>query len=89
MVKSSKARKASGKILLEGERLIRDAVEAGAEAEMIFFSNTDLLKSIPMTSKQPELYQVNHNAIQLWSEMTTSPGIIGNRFASNESDNFS
>lgn len=77
MVKSSKARKASGKILLEGERLIRDAVEAGAEAEMIFFSNTDLLKSIPMTSKQPELYQVNHNAIQLWSEMTTSPGIIG------------
>jgi tRNA G18 (ribose-2'-O)-methylase SpoU len=77
-VKSSKARKASGRILLEGERLIADAMNAGANAETIFFSDTKLLTTLPLI-KYPsiELYQVHHSKIQLWSDLITSPGIMG------------
>ena len=79
-VKSVKARKASGLIFLEGERQIQDALEAGAVAEMIFFSSMNNLKSLPLINakKLPELYQVSYNQIQLWSDLVTSPGVIGN-----------
>lgn len=77
-VKSSKARKASGKILLEGERLIADAMKAGVQAEALFFSNTELLASLPLQNQTDcKLYQVRHNIIQLWSDLSTSPGIMG------------
>lgn len=79
LVKSSKARKINGKIFLEGERLIADAISAGASAEMLFFSRTELLNSLPLRKcKQTKLFQVDYNKIQLWSDLTTSPGIIGN-----------
>ena len=81
LVKSTKARKASGKILLEGERLLSDALTAGAKADSIFFSRPELLHRLPLTLQHcsdVKLYQVNYNQIQLWSELTTSPGIVGN-----------
>ena len=77
-VKSVKARKISGKILLEGERLIEDAFKAGVPAEALFFSNPELLKCLPLKN-QPltELYKLSYDKIQLWSDLTTSPGIMG------------
>ncbi|XP_057366241.1 rRNA methyltransferase 3, mitochondrial-like [Daphnia carinata] len=77
-VKSTKARQASGKILLEGERLISDAMCAGVHAEAIFFSNIKLLTTLPLKSHtSTKLYQVNQAKIQLWSDLITSPGIMG------------
>ncbi|XP_032794521.2 rRNA methyltransferase 3, mitochondrial [Daphnia magna] len=77
-VKSTKARQASGKILLEGERLISDAMHAGVHAEAIFFSNLKLLTTLPLKSHtSTKLYQVNQDKIQLWSDLITSPGIMG------------
>lgn len=77
-VKSNKARKKSGKILLEGERLIADALKAGAVAEAIFFSRNELLESLPLENNSTTyFYRVNYNHIQLWSELTTSPGVLG------------
>ncbi|KAI9560445.1 hypothetical protein GHT06_014463 [Daphnia sinensis] len=77
-VKSAKARQATGKILLEGERLISDAMCAGAHAEAIFFSNVKLLTTLPLKNHMStKLYQVNQDKIQLWSDLTTSPGIMG------------
>ena len=78
MVKSSKARKINKKILLEGERLIGDALKCGLTAEALFFSKQELIDSLPtQISSATKVYQVNHNKIQLWSELTTSPGILG------------
>lgn len=80
MVKSPKARKASNKIFLEGERLISDALKAGAKADSIFFNRIELLNNLPLTKENCSginLYQINYNQIQLWSDLTTSPGIIG------------
>lgn len=77
-VKSSKARQISGKILLEGERLIADALKAGAHADAIFFSNSQHLDTFPLKQHPSvELYQVNYEKIQLWSDVTTSPGVLG------------
>ena len=77
-VKSTRARKISNRIFLEGERVIEDALKAGAVAESIFFSDPKLLKRIPLKhSKNIELFQVHYDKIQLWSDLTTSPGIIG------------
>lgn len=78
-VKSSRARKASGTFFLEGERLIADALKALVPAEAIFFSDYKLLANLPLKRhRNTELYQINHDKIQLWSDLTTSPGIIGN-----------
>jgi len=78
MVKSSKARKANKKILLEGERLIGDALKSGLNAEALFCSKPELIDSLPtQISSSTKVYQVNYNKIQLWSELSTSPGIIG------------
>ena len=81
MVKSCKARKAHGKIMLEGERLIGDAIKAGITAEALFCSRKELIESLPrQMSPSTPVYLVNYNKIQLWSELTTSPGIMGNFF---------
>jgi len=78
MVKSCKARKAHGKIMLEGERLIGDAIKAGITAEALFCSRKELIESLPrQMSPSTPVYLVNYNKIQLWSELTTSPGIMG------------
>lgn len=78
VAKTPKARKSSGKILLEGERLIADAMKAGVPTEAIFFHSQHLLSSLPLARHpRAQLYQVNQSVIQLWSELTTSPGIAG------------
>lgn len=78
MVKSSKARKINKKILLEGERLIGDALKSGITAEALFYSRRELIDSLPTPIRPPtKVYEIDHNKIQLWSELTTSPGIMG------------
>lgn len=78
IVKTAKARKANGKILLEGERLMADAMKAGLHTDAIFFSSPELLGRLPLgMHAEAQLYQVHQSAIQLWSELTTSPGIAG------------
>ena len=53
-------------------------MKAGAHAEAIFFSNTSLLETLPLVNcPSIQLYQLNHEKIQLWSDLTTSPGIMG------------
>ena len=78
IVKSTKSRNANGKLLLEGERLIFDAMKAGLKVESIFVSSPELLGNLPLGDHPDvQLYQVHKNVIQLWSELTTSPGIAG------------
>ena len=76
IVKKPKDRRLNGKILLEGERLIADAMKAGVPLEAVFFSKLELLEKLPL-GRYPDaqLYQVSQASIQLWSELTTSPGI--------------
>lgn len=53
-------------------------MHAGVHAEAIFFSNLKLLTTLPLKSHtSTKLYQVNQDKIQLWSDLITSPGIMG------------
>ncbi|XP_011869945.1 PREDICTED: rRNA methyltransferase 3, mitochondrial [Vollenhovia emeryi] len=75
-VKTKKQREKNGQMLLEGYRLIKDALEAGVVPKVIFFNRlSDILPlSLPA---EVTLYKIPYRTIQLWSNLTTSPGIIG------------
>lgn len=75
-VKTKKNREKNGQMLLEGFRLIKDAIQAGVMPKVIFFNRvSDILPlSFP---KEVKLYKIPYRTIQLWSNLTTSPGIIG------------
>ena len=75
-IKTKKKREKNRQMLLEGFRLIEDAIQAGIVAKVIFFSRlSDVLPlSLP---KEVKLYKIPYRTIQLWSNLITSPGIIG------------
>lgn len=75
-VKTRNRREKNNSMLLEGFRLIKDAIQAGVKPEAIFFSR--LSDILPLSlSKEIKLYKVPYRTIQLWSNLTTSPGIFG------------
>lgn len=78
IVKSKKFRNQHGKILLEGWRLIADALEAGASLETLFFSNMDSVKELPPEKlKHVKLIKVKFDEIKMWSELVTPQGALG------------
>ncbi|XP_033220712.1 rRNA methyltransferase 3, mitochondrial isoform X2 [Belonocnema kinseyi] len=76
-IKSRRKRKSYDRVLLEGTRLITDAIQAGEIPEIIIFSNADEMKKLPLPEKDVKLYKVPYRTIQLWSSLTTTPGIMG------------
>ncbi|CAG0886125.1 unnamed protein product [Darwinula stevensoni] len=78
LVNSRKQREQKKKVVLEGVRLIRDALETGLESESIIFTREKELKQLPMeklTSSQ--IYQSTHKDMKFWSSLVTPPGILG------------
>ncbi|KAL7986908.1 hypothetical protein Chor_005827 [Crotalus horridus] len=66
MAKSRAFREKHGKILLEGRRLILDALEAGAVPQTIFFSLMENLKTLPAAKlKRATLVKVKYNEIKM------------------------
>lgn len=75
-VKTRNRREKNNSMLLEGFRLIKDGIQAGVKPKAIFFSR--LSDILPLSlSKEIKLYKVPYRTIQLWSNLTTSPGIFG------------
>ncbi|XP_072909323.1 rRNA methyltransferase 3A, mitochondrial isoform X1 [Hemitrygon akajei] len=78
VAKSKKFRDQHGKILLEGRRLITDALRAGAKLETLFFSNMDSLKELPVEKlKHAKLIKVKFEEIKMWSDLVTPQGTLG------------
>ncbi|KAL6431321.1 hypothetical protein ACFW04_007171 [Cataglyphis niger] len=75
-VKTRNKREKNNSMLLEGFRLIKDAVEAGIKPKAIFFNRISEILPLSL-SKEVKLYKVPYRTIQLWSNLTTSPGILG------------
>lgn len=80
-LKSKKRRKKNEQILLEGVRFIEDAMEAGVVPEYIFFSRWEDIKHLQegFTNNGTKLFKVTYRNIQLWSTLTTCPGVMGKR----------
>ena len=65
-------------IVLEGKRLIIDAMRAGCYPSIFVFSRLNLLQGFPFDlSKSLAMYQVPYRDIKAWSDLSTSPGFIG------------
>ncbi|KYN07122.1 RNA methyltransferase-like protein 1 [Cyphomyrmex costatus] len=75
-VKTKKRREKNRQMLLEGFRLIEDAIQAGIIPKVIFFNRLSDILSLSLP-KEVKLYKIPYRTIQLWSNLTTSPGIIG------------
>nr|XP_023020610.1 rRNA methyltransferase 3, mitochondrial [Leptinotarsa decemlineata] len=78
-VKSKKERTKNDLILLEGKRLIQEALLADCKLSYILFSRLkdveDLKPHLPKMGAK--LYKMPYREIQMWSGLTTSPGIMG------------
>ncbi|NXT61740.1 MRM3 methyltransferase, partial [Chaetops frenatus] len=78
IAKSKKFRDNHGKVLLEGHRLIKDALEAGAVPQTLFFSTVGHLKLLPEAEiKQASLVKVKFEDIKTWSDLVTPQGLLG------------
>ncbi|XP_066189576.1 rRNA methyltransferase 3, mitochondrial [Sylvia atricapilla] len=78
LAKSKKFRDNHGKVLLEGHRLIKDALEAGAVPQTLFFSTVGHLKLLPEAEiKRASLVKVKFEDIKTWSDLITPQGLLG------------
>jgi len=83
-IKTKKNRKKNSGILLEGKRLIQDALNAGVNPKLIFFSQKRVLESLCLPEQLRDLtiantifYKAPYKMMQLFSETETSQGIMG------------
>jgi len=71
-------REKKGLILLEGQRLISDAIDAGVHVKSLYFSKVETLQTIPWQQTQCNLYKVQQRQMKLWSDVVTPSGVMGN-----------
>lgn len=83
-IKNKKKRQQNNGILLEGKRLIQDALNAGVKPKQIFFSQKRVLENLSLPEELQNLpvestifYKTPYKMIQLFSETETSQGIMG------------
>lgn len=78
-VKSQNQMEKKQLILLEGKRLINEALDSKFKLEAIIFSRKSDLEYIK--DKVPKMgaaiYKMPYKQIQLWSDLTVCPGIMG------------
>lgn len=81
LVKSKKQREKKHQLMIEGRRLIIDALQSGVPLEYILFSNREQLllikDEILKCPKLPKIIRVPHNDLSFWSVLSTCPGLIG------------
>jgi tRNA G18 (ribose-2'-O)-methylase SpoU len=77
LTKSRKYREKEEKILLEGKRLITDAILAGAEMEALYFSRLTSLEDIPLTESNAKVFKLKYKSLKNWSDTRTPAGLMG------------
>lgn len=78
-VKSKKEKEKNDLILLEGKRLIKEALISDCRLKYLLFSRQNeveyLKPYLPKIGSQ--IYKMPYNEMQMWSNLTTCPGIMG------------
>ncbi|CAK9817200.1 rRNA methyltransferase 3, mitochondrial [Anthophora quadrimaculata] len=75
-LKARKSREKDNEIILEGQRLITDAIKAGIMPSAILFTDLSDIKEFK-SLKNVTFYKVSYKTVQLWSSLTHSPGLLG------------
>ena len=84
--KSRKEREKQNVILLEGRRLILDALQNGAHLKHLYFNDLTSVSNIPpKLLGDAELYKVQYRHLKLWSDTVAPVGILGKMYVFNES----
>jgi len=67
-----------GLLVLEGKRLIIEAMNLGIDPQVLITSRISLLQNFPLENvrnkKSIQLFLVPYNTLSSWSDLTTSPG---------------
>lgn len=85
---SRKFREENQLFVAEGERIVKESLDVGAKPEAIFF--TRLSQLVRLTGNESDfgldelctlnelpLYRAPYKTLQMWSALSTSPGIVG------------
>jgi len=75
--KSKKHRDLHCQILLEGRRLIEDALMAGGNMLALFFTKDDALLELTYREFNAPIYKVYQRHMNNWTDTVTSPGLLG------------
>ncbi|EDV97562.1 rRNA methyltransferase 3, mitochondrial [Drosophila grimshawi] len=81
-VRSRKRRDKNKQIIIEGRRLIEEALECGLRMHALFFSQKDQLGLLrePVAQAQQEhntmIYKVPQHDLKTWSALVTPPGLL-------------
>ncbi|XP_055845875.1 rRNA methyltransferase 3, mitochondrial [Episyrphus balteatus] len=79
-VRSSKRRTKNRQIIMEGRRLILEAISSGLKLQTIIFSQKEQLElisdSIGPLRNSIEIYKVPQHDLKIWSTLTTPPGLL-------------
>ncbi|XP_066502282.1 rRNA methyltransferase 3B, mitochondrial [Hoplias malabaricus] len=77
LARFKKLREQQGKIVLEGRRLISDALEVGALPQTVFFSSVERLQELPLNKlTQASLIKAKLEDIRIWSDLGTTQDLI-------------
>lgn len=78
-VKSRKSREKKHQLLVEGRRLILDAISAGLPLDYVLFSDMDQLLQLKdrFPAAAPRLVKVPQSDLRFWSNLSTCPGVMG------------
>ncbi|KAG7321292.1 hypothetical protein KOW79_015707 [Hemibagrus wyckioides] len=77
LARSKKLREQQGKILLEGRRLISEALEAGASPLTVFFSVLERLQELPVNKlAQASLVKVKLEDVRIWPDLKAEVDMI-------------
>lgn len=77
LVKSKKHRNVKHQLLLEGRRLIIDAINCGLPLKYLIFSDIEQLKLVSkLAPKDVTCYKVSEGDMSFWSTLTTCPGLM-------------
>jgi len=77
IVKSKSRRRQENMTLLEGKRLITDALLAGVKLKALFVSQRNDIQSLPLPSKGYRLNWISYKHISKWTDVATSSGVLG------------
>ncbi|GAB0090373.1 rRNA methyltransferase 3, mitochondrial [Sergentomyia squamirostris] len=76
---SSRTQKKNALMVLEGRRLIKDALKSNLTLRKLFFCRREDLKELAdllKNTEKSELYRTAYRDLTLWSQLSTSPGLL-------------
>ena len=77
ILSSKRDRTDSDSVVLEGIRMIREAISLGHTPSVIVFSREKLLHQLEFGGhSSTKLYHLPYTNIKMWSDLSTSPGIM-------------